>query len=1049
MVRMLKNRRFIFILSVIIFSVAFLDYGYSADESVLFTTVPPDALIVLDLSGSMNWNPAGTNYIWGSSLSCTPDTTACSGTGCSGGYCNATKAGCNVNCSRLAIAKRAIFNMLDDNNDGIIRSTGVNSDDINLNIRIGYMRFYNGNDTAGDYASGNIQIPSGYGIGARYSKIFCDSNTECSNPGLNPPATTHGQPIGTTRAWSGTPLSSALIEAKSYLDWHKTTDNARACRDKFVILVTDGADTYACGGTGSEDVADMYKRRRETVARAKALADAGYKVFVIGFGGDMPTCLQRTLNWAAYYGGTDNPEAPNSGDTSGYNIPSGELFPAGVVSCQIDNPVPTTIQHNICGKNGGAGDTVAASNDPATAPLSGYAFITANSEELVTALKQVISIIRSARYSFTLTSISTARITTENHLYEASFTPIEDEPFWRGSLKKYNINPDGSIGSQLWDAGDILAVKSASSRNIKTYTGSLTNFDTSLSPLNFGLPTTNTTRRNEIVGYIRGEDAFNNDHWKLGDIWHSSPVVITSPSPYFKDHLDGNNAFATYRANNQRTSSNGLRIVIAGANDGQLHVFKTSDGEEVFSFIPPNMLPKLQLIAHKDHPTNLTHKFFVDGPISAADVWLGSGSGTSKSASEWRTLVVFGLGRGANDYSGSALLRPYLWSASSSCTPTSETAPYGYSQTYSVSTPYYCGYYAFDFTNTLNPVYKWRINPSASEAAYLGDPWSKMAMGRVKIGGNERWVGFIGGGGYEYSCSGGQPPDPGNRTKGLFVVDLTNGNILWSYTKANNNAMNYAIPAPPAIIDTDNDGFVDRVYVGDLGGNVWRFNLCRSNSSPSCGTSDWNANLFYNSSTGQIRPIYTAMSAAKDTVGNLWIYWGTGDKQCPADPNAQEHFYALKDTDGTTTYYLSDIQNLTSASQTYSGERQGWRIQLPGNGEKILAEPAVFGGTVYFTTFIPVSGSDPCQQGGTARLYGVNHVTAAGALSGGSRSIELGVGIPSAPIISLGPEGGASMYVTVSGGAGIDSRTISLDANLQIGPNRSNILFWRDRRVQP
>ena len=63
-----------------------------------------------------------------------------------------------------------------------------------------------------------------------------------------------------------------------------------------------------------------------------------------------------------------------------------------------------------------------------------------------------------------------------------------------------------------------------------------------------------------------------------------------------------------------------LRIVVAGANDGQLHAFRTSDGAEVWSFIPPNFLHKLKNIAHKVHPTGLSHQYFVDGPVSVAAV---------------------------------------------------------------------------------------------------------------------------------------------------------------------------------------------------------------------------------------------------------------------------------------------------------------------------------------------------------------------------------------------------------------------------------------------
>ena len=1064
----IKNKKIMipFVISFLIFVMPLS--VFSADESVLFTSMPPDALIVLDLSGSMAWNPAGTNYIWGSSLSCTANTTACSGTGCSGGFCNASKTGCNVNCSRLAIAKRAIFAMLDDNNNGTITSTGTNTDDTSLNIRLGYMRFYGGDDTAGNYYDGNIRIPLvdglRFGIGTPYSRLFCNNASTCSNPGANPPATTAGQPISTTQASSGTPLSSSLIEAKSYLDWHKGQDTARECRDKFVILITDGADTYICGGTGSEDAADMYRRRRETVARAKALGDAGYKVFVIGFGGDMPICLQRTLNWAAYYGGTDNPIEPNSGATSGYSIDrcpcvSGQtepncqrqicttapLYPSGVTSCSttptaLDAPGQT--HYNICGKNGGVGDRYATSNDPATAPLSGYAFISASADELAEALRQTANIIRSARYSFTIANIASARFTDENYLYEASFTPVEDEPFWLGRLRKHVINTDGTIGSQLWDAGDALAAKNASSRNIKTYTGSLTNFDTSLSPLNFGLLTTNTTRRNEIVGYIRGEDAFNDDNWKLGDIWHSSPIVISSPNIYFRDARDANDAFDTFRIDNQRTSANGKQVVLVGANDGQLHVFRTSDGAETFSFIPPNLMPKLNLIAHSTHPTTLNHQFFVDGPITAGNVWLGSGTGENKSASDWKTMVVFGLGRGVGPNS------KYLWGPSN-CLATSNVDPYGFSPTRSGSATEYCGYYAFDFTNTLSPVYRWRLNPTSSEADYLGDPWSKMSYGRVKINGNEKWVGFIGGGGCDYDCS--TRSCTGTKGRGFFVIDLTNGSVLWSY-----HGTTGAMPAPPKAVDTDNDGFIDRVYIGDLSGNMWRFAFCNSHdknyfrpgTDKSCtNTTHWTGAQLY---SGGGQQIYTAPSVVKDTSDNIWVYWGTGDKQCPAlITGANGAFYAVKDD--------CDTRPTCTTRCCPSTGTIGWTVSLTG-GEKILGEPAVFGGEVFFTSYMPwTEGGDPCRRGGSGRLHRLKYTTGVQVHA----PINLGTGIPSAPVITINPERTrADVFVTMSGGGGIDSSTCNPliygschggGSSLQpliLPDNMSKIILWRDRRTQ-
>ena len=41
----------------------------------------------------------------------------------------------------------------------------------------------------------------------------------------------------------------------------------------------------------------------------------------------------------------------------------------------------------------------------------------------------------------------------------------------------------------------------------------------------------------------------------------------------------------------------------------------------------------------------------------------------------------------------------------------------------------------------------WTVNSNGQlPRQYLGEPWSEVTIGRVMIGGNEKWVGFIGGG---------------------------------------------------------------------------------------------------------------------------------------------------------------------------------------------------------------------------------------------------------------------------------------------------------------
>jgi hypothetical protein len=680
--------------------------------------------------------------------------------------------------------------------------------------------------------------------------------------------------------------------------------------------------------------------------------------------------------------------------------------------------------------------------------VEGHAYYADDITQLTDGLGRILQDIIEHSYSFASTSISSSRVADENYMYEASFQPTDEDPLWIGHLKKYDINEDGTVGSLIWDGGDNLRARDPGTRTIITYKGgSITDFTTAnITAADLGVAI--EAERNAIVGYIRGEAAYNPDNWKLGDMFHSTPITVGTPSAFFYDARDVNQAFDTYRTNpdNERTSANGKRVIVVGANDGQIRAFIAGSGEESWSFIPPNLLPKLKDLAHTSHPTGLSHQYFVDGIITVADIWFApdadpDADGTEKSDTEWKTLMMFGEGRGGS---------PNLWSSSASCDS-------GFNPTYdAVNYPNYCGYYCFDISDTLNPYdsdfYQWRINPTAVDAPYLGDPWCRILPGRVLIEGKERWVGFMGGGFNDSVCSkvGGD-----TRGKGFYVIDLADGNILWSYTWADAETdgleMHYSIPAEPAIVDTDNDSFIDTVYIGDLGSDMWRFKFCRASDGTGCTTTDWEGSVLLNSSAVGLRPIYTAPAVARDLSGNLWVYWGTGDKQNPTDANAQEVFYAVKDNDRTTTKEPADLENLTSSEDTYSGTGEGWYINLAGKGEKILSSPTVFGGVVYFTSFIPDQSGDPCAYGGDAMLSGLNHVTAAGVLTEeGDRSTLIGSGVSTAPVISLKPGTALSpdLYVTLSAGGGSGSNTIRVNFEPPTLANRTNMLFWKDYRLQ-
>ena len=1078
-------KKMILIIIAAILAVVSSSVSRAADESLWTVATTPDALIVLDLSGSMDSNPTDGSNSWAN------DT-------CTGTFYSSSGVGHTKRCRKIDIAKYALFTLLNDYNaDGLNQ---INEADMtSLGIRLGLMRFYDVSSSGSDtlnytYLQSTSKIKLSWGMTQAdnttttpYANIFCNNST-CSTPNTTGDTSinkcTVTSPTKECIVGYGTsnytPLQYALREAKRYLDNHKLLDASASCRQKSVIFVTDGADTVSCSANGNTGIS----QRRAPVYQAKLLAAAGYKVYVVGFGATMPTDLKRTLNWMAYFGGTRNPSA-------------------------VQTAVPSfTSSTNPC-SNG---------SDPKDKALDGYAFMASNPAELSAALRAAITSILEANYSFSAqASVAAARVQEENYIYEASFEPKNDagaskEPFWTGHLKKYALNSltGGLITPACWDAGAKLRDTAASARNMWTYKGSgMTSFDTSsMKDADFGGTSTTTcgTLCTSVVGFYRGESAYNLENWKLGDLFHTNPMAVKTPAQFFYDPREcGATSFSTFRSTeaNIRTASNGKQLMLAGANDGQLHAFRTGNGtdcttggDEVWSFIPPNLLQKIAPIAHNSHANRETlasHSYFIDGPIQVADAWLPSttSTGISKNVSDWKTIAVFGEGPGSG---------AYLWSSSSTCHSTSTT---GFSSTYSTTYPYYCGFYALDVTNTsaAAPTYKWHLVPTTAQAPYLGEAWSKMQIGRVKIGSNERWVGFIGGGYSGASClsaDGGtstacNTPATGSAGKGFFVVDLTNGNVLWSFTHGSSNSsttspsMDFSLPASPLALDLDSDGFIDTVYMGDLGGNMWRFRLCPrvsystcglSSYSSSCDTGNWTGSLLYSATNTERgyglstpsnthKQIFTKATATKDTNGNVWVYFGTGENndptwKPPTTPTAipdtsdtKNRFYGIKEnSDFTGTHTTANLTNITSTTYTDSSSGHGWYINLSSTssllGEKMISDPTVFGGVVYFATYVPDQGTtNACGLAGDAYLYAVKYVSGAGAVDDeGNRSKWIGHGIGSSILVSYRPGyTAADIYATASGGAGTGALTQQL-GQAPTTSSMTNILYWKDRRLE-
>ena len=227
---------------------------------------------------------------------------------------------------------------------------------------------------------------------------------------------------------------------------------------------------------------------------------------------------------------------------------------------------------------------------------------------------------------------------------------------------------------------------------------------------------------------------------------------------------------------------------------------------------------------------------------------------------------------------------------------------------------------------------------------------------------------------------------------------------------------------------------------------MYRFSVHDSN------TANWFDSKLFDASSEQIRPVYTQAVGSFDTQNNFWIYFGTGDKSDPTAPNAQEKFFAIKEGCpydeklSCTDYRGSNLKNYTSQSGEVTDE-QGWYINMTGHGEKILTPPTVFGGVVYFTTYTPSQSADACEAGGSSTIYAVGYTSAAGQLADDSRTLLLGDGIASTPIVSISQDPSTGQ---LSGSVFVNTSTGGLQ-NANVNPNIPSSLvdciYWKDMRI--
>ncbi len=756
-----------------------------------------------------------------------------------------------------------------------------------------------------------------------------------------------------------TPLGEQLSDAGRYFRGETLRNGTTysspiqyACQPNFVILMTDGQQN------GSLDVSDIATNRYNN-------------------------------DHASWFAGTQNVIV----HTIGFALPPGE---------------------------------VAASNaelQQAAANGGGSFYYSDDSAQLEQALQNAISQILAATFSFATPVVPTTGTSGVARAYLASFQSNPTRPFWRGYLKAYNRDADGLIqvdangiplvSAMAWDAGQQLSTKTPGSRSIYTLvSGTRRDFTNSYVTAAL-LGAADSTERDKIINFTRGTDSYDEDgdsnsseerQWKLGDIFHSTPVLVKPP--FF---LSTDSTYNTFKSANASRAT----VLLAGANDGMLHAFRESDGAELWAFVPPDQLDDL-----KDLTANSAqHDYLVDGSPISTDVNIGT-AGTPN----WKTIVIFGQRRGGKNY------------------------------------------YALDITDTTSPQYMWSFTDSK-----MGETWSDPVIAKIKISdGSSKYVAFIGGG-YD-------TPSNNNSGKAFYVVDVSNGAKLWEYYKPGTVAddrqyMNFSLAASPRAVDLNNDGHVDRVYIGDVGGQLWKFDLSTPATISGGVITNWDpaqkGKRFFVGAPSQTNPppageyypaqaIYTPPALALDTARNLWVYFGTGDRNHPNN-SSSNRFYGIKDTTESSSWTATMTQgspfqesSLTDVTSGSGAITQGYYIGLSAN-EKVLSAADAFNSVVLFTTFTPTTAAVCGAGGGDAKLYAVNLITGDAALNlttGGALPIgtaaaagakNIGTGIPSRPIVTIDQNGNMGSPWVITG------TTNQQVSNTQLGNLlRNRVVAWRE-----
>jgi len=605
-----------------------------------------------------------------------------------------------------------------------------------------------------------------------------------------------------------------------------------------------------------------------------------------------------------------------------------------------------------------------------------------NPEQLILQLKAAILTALAASGSASALTANSTILTSTTRIYQTLFKSDE----WSGEVKAYSLTASGLINpTPIWTAESQIAAPGA--RKIFTLDASGAGAAFSWAALSPSQQTLLRTRwspnvlENVAFGqaqldYIRGQSDIqfrDRSGKKLGDIVHSEPLYVGPPKQLYTDadYL----SFRTLAVNAGRAP-----MLFVGANDGMLHAFDATTGAEKYAYIPRVLLPELNQLTHKSSPgQDFIHRYYVDDAPVSGDVRYSGGN--------WHTVLVGGLrGGGKGVYALDITTVPGGGA--------SESAIAGNK-----------GLWEFTVANDVD----------------MGYSFSKPSIIRLNDNDadplNDKFAAVFGNG---YNSN--------NHKAVLYIVDIEDGTIIRKFDTAVGDAANSNGMSTPTAIDINGDMIADRVYAGDLRGNVWSIDI--SDGDPSNWAFSYSSNfpaaetpLFTaTDGSGGLQPITAPIVVSEHPLGPIAGYilnFGTGRYIGTSDNTdtgqVTQSMYGLWDygVAGIVRADLLQQEILAEATHASSGSKvrvtsangpviwmnvghnvgdvawegqvddKGWRMDLknmgagtPDNhGERVVTEMVVRGGAIILSTLLPAA--NPCDGGGSGWLLTLNAATGA------------------------------------------------------------------------